>query len=202
VTNGSGSLTLGSTALMTLYLSEQVTVTGSPTLSLNDGGIATYMGDPAPGNAIVFSYTIGDNQNTDDLRIIALNLNGGTIQDVSGDPIATGGAVVHPPGIVQIGTGVPGLNLRTDGFGGGTSAPARRPHRPHPTSAFYRFAVKWKNGTGTQTQHDVPKRDINVKVNDVKQATDETTPNVSVDMSAAQDQPRVAATTPTRTGKY
>ena len=66
-------------------MSEAVTVTGTPTLTLNDGGTATYTGGSGT-NALTFSYTVG-------ARCRALRrcdhrgqpANGATITDASGN---------------------------------------------------------------------------------------------------------------------
>ena len=52
---------------------------GTPTLTLNDGGTATYTGGSGT-NALTFSYTVGAGQNTADLAVTAVNLNGATDQ--------------------------------------------------------------------------------------------------------------------------
>ena len=60
---------------LTLNLSEAVTVAGgTPTLTLNDGGTATYTGGSGT-NALTFSYTVAAGQNTADLAVTAVNLN-------------------------------------------------------------------------------------------------------------------------------
>ena len=52
----------------TLKFSEAVTVAGgTPTLTLNDGGTATYTGGSGT-NALTFSYTVAAGQNTVDAR--------------------------------------------------------------------------------------------------------------------------------------
>ena len=59
-------------------MSEVVTVNttgGSPTLTLNDGGTATYVSGSGT-NALTFSYTVLAGQNTPDLTVTAVNLNG------------------------------------------------------------------------------------------------------------------------------
>ena len=59
---------------LTLNLSEAVTVAGgTPTLTLNDGGTATYTGGSGT-NALTFSYTVAAGQNTADLAVTAVNL--------------------------------------------------------------------------------------------------------------------------------
>ena len=83
----SGDLNAGKTVTLTLDMSEAVTVNttgGAPTLSLNDGGTATYSGGSG-SNALTFSYTVGAGQNTPDLMETAVNLNGATIQDSAGN---------------------------------------------------------------------------------------------------------------------
>ena len=54
----SGDEGVGKTITLTLDMSEAVTVAGTPTLSLNDGGVATYTGGSGT-SALTFSYTVG-----------------------------------------------------------------------------------------------------------------------------------------------
>ena len=84
----SGDLDAGKTVTLTLDTSEVVTVNttgGTPTLTLNDGGTATYMGGSGT-NALTFSYTVGASQNTAALAATAVNLNGATIKDGASNP--------------------------------------------------------------------------------------------------------------------
>ena len=84
----SGDLIAGDTVTLTLGLSEQATVNtagGTPTLSLNNGGTATYTGGSGT-NALTFSYTVSSsNSDTASLAVTAVNLNGATVQDGSGN---------------------------------------------------------------------------------------------------------------------
>ena len=83
----SGDLNAGKTVTYTLTTSEAVTVNttgGSPTLTLNDGGTATYVGGSGT-SALTFSYTVRAGQNTPDLTVSAVNLNGATIADGAGN---------------------------------------------------------------------------------------------------------------------
>ena len=78
----SGELNAGKTVTYTIGMSEAVTVNtagGSPTLALNDGGTATYVSGSGT-NALTFSYTVAAGQNTPDLMVTAVNLNGATIR--------------------------------------------------------------------------------------------------------------------------
>src|SRR5437764_548810 len=85
----SGTETPGNTIILTLDLSEAVTVTGTPTLTLNDGGSATYTGGSGT-NALTFSYTVAAGQNTANLAVTAVNLNGATV--ATGLPTVTAGS--------------------------------------------------------------------------------------------------------------
>src|SRR5262249_57094495 len=69
--NGNGDLDAGHLVHLTLTLSEALTVTGTPTLSLNDGGTAQYNSppsDPATGS-LVFDYTGVCRPDTPDLTV-------------------------------------------------------------------------------------------------------------------------------------
>ena len=75
----------GDVVHITLNMSEEVTVSGTPGLLLNDGGTATY----ATGSgtqALTFEYTVPSNQGTSDLRVIGDTLPSPTaIQDLAGN---------------------------------------------------------------------------------------------------------------------
>ena len=83
-TPSAGDLKAGKTVTLTLSFSTAVNVTGAPTLSLNDGGVATYKSGSGTG-ALSFSYTVAAGQNTASLAATALNLNGGSIADKVGN---------------------------------------------------------------------------------------------------------------------
>ena len=83
----SGNLNAGNKVTLTLDMSENVTVNtahGKPTLTLNDGGTATYTGGSGT-SALTFSYTVVNGQNTAALAATAINLNGATLQDGAGN---------------------------------------------------------------------------------------------------------------------
>ena len=81
----SGDLDAGNTVTLTLTLTEMVTVAGgTPTLTLNDGGTATYTGGSG-SDALTFSYTVAAGQNTADLSATAVNLNAATVTDSAGN---------------------------------------------------------------------------------------------------------------------
>jgi hypothetical protein len=82
----SGEVTTGQTALLSLLMSEAVTVVGMPLLELNDGGTAAY--DPVRSSAtdLVFDYTVAAGQRTSALRITAVELPAqSSIVDLAGN---------------------------------------------------------------------------------------------------------------------
>ena len=83
-TPSNGIVSIGKIVDFTLGLNEAVTVSGTPTLTLNDGGIATFTGNS--GNSFSFSYTVSAiNSNVASLAATAVHLNGGSIQDGAGN---------------------------------------------------------------------------------------------------------------------
>ena len=116
ITSGSGDLGVGKTVTFTVAMSEAVTVnttSGTPTLTLNDGGIATYAAGSGT-NALSFSYTVGAGQNTSDLTVTAYNANGGTITNGAGTAATMTGAVTNPAGALQIDTSAPTISSLTE----------------------------------------------------------------------------------------
>ena len=94
----------GDVVTLTVNLTEAVTVAGgTPTLTLNDGGTATYSGGSGT-NALTFNYVVGSGDFTPDLAITAVNINSATIQDSTGNSADLSGVVTNPAGALQIGT--------------------------------------------------------------------------------------------------
>ena len=107
ITSGSGDLNAGKVVTLTLNMSEAVTVSGgTPTLTLNDGGVATYTSGSGT-SALTFSYTVGAGQNTSDLTVTAVNANAATIADGAGNAANLSGAVIGPSGTLQVDTTAP-----------------------------------------------------------------------------------------------
>ncbi|MGY0575711.1 hypothetical protein ACTGJ9_035635 [Bradyrhizobium sp. RDM12] len=110
ITNGSGNVSTGQVVTLTVNLSEAVTVNtagGAPTLTLNDGGTASYTGGSGSA-ALTFSYTVAAGQTTSDLAISALNLNGAVVSDGAANAANLAGATnYNPAGILQVNPTVP-----------------------------------------------------------------------------------------------
>jgi VCBS repeat-containing protein len=109
ITNGNGHLDAGKTVGLTVTMSEAVTVAGgTPTLTLNDGGNATFDAAHSTSTSLFFTYTVAQGDNTNDLIVSALNLNGSTIQDAAGNNADLSGAInFNPAGTLQIDTHTP-----------------------------------------------------------------------------------------------
>jgi hypothetical protein len=104
ITAGSGALRAGKLVTLTANMSEAVTVTGTPKLALNDGGVATYTGGSGT-SALTFSYTVGNGQNTADLVVSTVNLGSALIVDSAGNVARLSGATnYNPAGTLQIDT--------------------------------------------------------------------------------------------------
>ena len=88
-TNADGTYGPGSVLAITITFDAAVTVTGTPQLPLNSGGIATYISGSGT-NTLTFTYTVAAPQNAARLdatsfMALAMNLFGATIRDASGN---------------------------------------------------------------------------------------------------------------------
>ena len=109
-----GDLGIGQLVTFTVATSEAVSVTGgTPTLTLNDGGTASYNAAASTATSLVFSYTVAAGQNAADLAINAAALNGATIADAAGNAANVSSLIGNPAGILQIDTTAPSLAAAT-----------------------------------------------------------------------------------------
>ena len=121
----SGAELPGNTITLTLNLSEAVTVAGTPTLTLNDGGTATYTGGSGT-NALTFSYTVGTSDSfVSALAITQANLpSGATITDAAGNAANLVGATTTFSGLA--------IDPPSSGYNDGSAnAPAGAPQLPN-----------------------------------------------------------------------
>ncbi|MGX7871609.1 alkaline phosphatase family protein [Mesorhizobium sp. ORM6] len=120
ITSGNGDINAGKTVTLTVNFSAAVSVSagGTPRLLLNDGGMATYSGGSGT-TALSFSYTVLAGQNTADLTVSSLDLNGSTITNGSGNSADLSSATnYNPAGILQVDTTVPTIaSILTSGTG-------------------------------------------------------------------------------------
>ena len=108
-TPATAALNAGKTVNLTANFSEVVAVgSGTPTLNLNDGGTATYVGGLG-SSALNFTYTVAAGQNTSDLQVTGFQ--GATIQDGAGNIANLSGITatnpVNPTGTLKIDTTMP-----------------------------------------------------------------------------------------------
>jgi hypothetical protein len=103
-----GNVTTGTLVTLTVTMSEAVTVSGgTPTLSLNDGGTATYDAAKSTGATLVFDYSVQANQSTTALAVTAFNTNGAAVRDTTGNSAALAGVQTSFPGLeVNISAGL------------------------------------------------------------------------------------------------
>jgi autotransporter passenger strand-loop-strand repeat protein len=87
-----GDLGAGQSDALTLTMNEQVTVTGTPTLMLNDGGTATYDPLKSTSTALVFDYTVA----TTDTNVPSLAANVIDLPVGAGIADAAGHALGNP----------------------------------------------------------------------------------------------------------
>ena len=102
-TPSSGTIGAGQKVLIYLTASQAVTVTGAPTLTLNDGGTAGYdaaSSDLAAG-IIAFDYISSLGENTNDLKVSSLTLGSSdAINDIAGNALNAAGVVNADLGLV------------------------------------------------------------------------------------------------------
>jgi hypothetical protein len=101
----SGEVTTNHSVTILLGMSEKVTESGSPTLLLNDGGVATHKSGSGT-STLNFNYTVASGQSTSDLRVAGIELSSpSSISDLAGNAAVLSGAgadlklgINKPPG--------------------------------------------------------------------------------------------------------
>jgi parallel beta-helix repeat protein len=104
VTASPADAVLGAGALVTLTLQLDGVVTvagGTPTLALNNGATAAYVSGSGT-DALSFDYPVALGQDTPDLAVSSINMNGATVTDQAGNTDSLSGAVANPPGTLSI----------------------------------------------------------------------------------------------------
>ena len=76
-----GDVTTGNTILITVLMNAPTAVTGTPTITLNSGGVATYQSGSGT-TSLVFSYTVGAGDAASPLAVTAIT---GTMKDDVGN---------------------------------------------------------------------------------------------------------------------
>ncbi|SIO34856.1 Polysaccharide lyase [Bradyrhizobium erythrophlei] len=118
---GTGTEHVGDTITLALGFNEAVTVSGTPTLSLNDGGTASYVSGSGTGTLTFRTTVASTDTNTSALAITGVHLaNGASIRDASGAAANLAGAVKT----------FSGLQVATSSTS--PSAPSTPPSTPSP----------------------------------------------------------------------
>ncbi len=125
-TKADGAYPAGTLIPITVTFSENVTVTGTPTLALNSGGTASYSSGSG-SNVLTFNYTTAGGENTADLDYSATNslaLSGGTIKDAATNnatltlPAVGGANSIGGQKALVVDTSSPAPSVTAPGFDG------------------------------------------------------------------------------------
>ena len=100
--DGATLLNAGHTITITVATSEDVTVTGTPRLTLSDNEVAAYVGGSGT-KALTFEDTVANGDQASPLSVLGLNLGGGSIEDGAGNALTTVSGGLG----LQIDTGTP-----------------------------------------------------------------------------------------------
>ena len=140
---GTGTLQSGEMIGVGVWTSEGVTVSGgTPTLSLSDGGTATYDPTTSTPTMLMFTGTAPTGGDAAGLTVTAVHLNGSTISDPAGNPADLSGAIMRTTnGGFTIGSG-----NGTGGGGGGTGSTGSATDGSGAGVGVFRF---FDSGTGT-----------------------------------------------------
>jgi hypothetical protein len=86
---GTTQANTGNDVTVSVKLNEAMTVSGTPTLQLNDNEVATYLSGSGT-NDLTFAYTVKSGDSTSDLNVTGLNLpSGASIHDSAGNALTT-----------------------------------------------------------------------------------------------------------------
>ena len=107
ISSGTGDLNAGKIVTLTLNMSEAVTVARRHPDADAQRWRHRDLYRRLRQHALTFSYTVAAGQNTSDLAVTAVNLNGATITDGAGNAANLSGAVADPAGTLQIDTTAP-----------------------------------------------------------------------------------------------
>jgi VCBS repeat-containing protein len=104
ITAGVGTINSGDTVSFVVNASEAITVTGTPTLTLNNGGAATYVSGSGT-SALVFNYTVPSSvlASVADLGVSSMGVTGATLKDPAGNNLIISNATgYNPAGILTV----------------------------------------------------------------------------------------------------
>jgi hypothetical protein len=111
ITNGSGDLNAGHVVMLTLNMNEDINIdtTGGTPDAVAQRWRRRHLFRGGGTKALTFTYTVANGENTSDLTVTAVNLNGATALDANGHDAVFTGAIGNPAGTLQIDTTPPQL---------------------------------------------------------------------------------------------
>ena len=107
----SGAYGVDRTVTFTLNMNLPVNVSGAPTLTLNDGGTASYVSGSGTSK-LTFSSTIGAGQNAAQLTTSLSTLSGGTLDGITGTPVSASTTAIKLGTLGANTTMVPGSTVK------------------------------------------------------------------------------------------
>jgi hypothetical protein len=108
-----GNVTSTNVITFSVKFNAPMTVVGTPTITLNSGGKASYVSGSGT-DTLIYSYTAGFSDSASTLAVTAFNLNGGSLTDDAGNP-----ALLTP--LTNIAASFTGLSVN-----GGVPTPSER----------------------------------------------------------------------------
>ena len=161
----SGRVPLGQKIEIDLTANEPLAVSGPPTLTLNDGGTASY--DAAhsnlAGGIVAFDYTPLAGQNIADLMVKSLTVSkGSTIADLAGNPIIVAGAA-NKNLAVAVDTSAPTVVALDEFTSSSLTTPVATGAAFHLNDTFY-FKATVKDATAGDSLQVTP--DFSLVLND------------------------------------
>jgi hypothetical protein len=103
---GTGLVGIGATVHFALNMNESSIVVPdssghTASLSLSDGGTATFNAGLSHDGTLIFDYTVQSGHSSADLAVVGV-ANGATITDLAGNPANLMGAVTNPTGVLRV----------------------------------------------------------------------------------------------------
>ncbi|WP_369721955.1 heparin lyase I family protein [Bradyrhizobium sp. LLZ17] len=152
---GTGTEHVADAITLTLGFNEAVTVSGTPTLSLNDGGTASYVGGSGTGTLTFKTTVASTNTSTSALAITGVNLpSGASIRDAGGVAANLSGAVktfsglqIDPTSSGSTSTGSTSTGSTSTGSTATSTPPGSTATKPVLTIADNSLSVAGKGGT-------------------------------------------------------
>ena len=144
-----GDYGAGQVLTLTLNMSGAVNVTGTPTLTLNDGGTASYVSGSGT-NTLVFSYTVALGQNAAALTVTGVT---GTITDSAGNALSTAGLPETFAGVTVVTTPTISAIAESPSSADLDAGKTRHLHPHHNRTGHGQYGRRQPNADAQRRQH-------------------------------------------------